>query len=355
MTAIFLKTFRNSLNKIILTAYTYLQKKFRAFLNVFKSNELMDCKTRIEEQNQEILLLSKELFNKNEEIYTVEQVLNIQWESIEDMQTKLVDAQAKLVHSEKMASLGVLIAGIAHEINNPLNFINTGILGLKENLNELLHLLNMYRELKPETIENELPKLKLLENNINYSELISLIHSLINNIDIGVERTKNIVTGLRTFARSNENDLEVFDIRQNIENTLLILHNKYKNRIIIEKNYGNIPEIEGYSGKISQVFMNILSNAIDAIVDEGRITIQTEYSEITKKIKISIKDTGKGIPNAIIHKIFEPFYTTKQTGEGVGLGLSITYSIIKEHNGDIIVNKNNSEGTEFIITLPLKQ
>jgi len=355
MTAIIILRIVNSIKNTVSILFSHLKNIFQVAFSFFKLQELEKYKNLANQQNDEIILLNKEIISKNEELYTVEQALNIQWESIEDMQSKLIEAQAKLVHSEKMASLGVLIAGIAHEINNPLNFINTGILGLKEILNDLLHLLNQYRELNPDNIKSKLTEIKQLESDIDYSELIIMIQNLINNIDIGIERTKNIVNGLRTFARSDEKDLSLFNIHQNIENTLIILQNKYKNRIIIEKKYGDIPEIEGYSGKLTQVFMNLLSNAIDAIEKEGEILIKTEYSEINQKVKIIISDNGKGIPDASTHKIFEPFYTTKQTGDGVGLGLSITYSIIKEHKGDITLTKNNTNGAEFLITLPLKQ
>jgi signal transduction histidine kinase len=327
-----------------------LQKKYNNLENYNKQLEYT-----LEERLNEILQLNKELISKNEELYTVEQALNIQWESIEDLYTQLRLAQDKLVQTEKMASLGLLVAGIAHEINNPLNFINTGVIGLKDNFTEILELLNSYRELNKENFQEKMGQIQEAEKKMDYEEVVCLSHRLLNNIDMGVSRMVNIVNGLRTFARSDEKDLSVFNIHHYIDSTLLILHNKYKNRIKIEKNYGDIPEIEGYSGKISQVFMNILSNAIDAIERNGTITITSLLDTQEDKIKISIKDSGMGIPESDLKKIFEPFYSTKITGEGMGLGLSITFSIIKEHKGDIDVKSSINEGTEFILTLPIKQ
>jgi signal transduction histidine kinase len=147
--------------------------------------------------------------------------------------------------------------------------------------------------------------------------------------------------------------LKVANIHEGLDSTLILLRNKYKQRIEIEKHYGDIPEIECYPGQLNQVFMNILSNAIDAIDDKGTITISTLKSN--EKVEISIKDTGRGIPENIRTKIFEPFFTTKDVGHGTGLGLSISHGIIEKHNGSIKVESNVGKGSEFIIALPVKQ
>ena len=176
---------------------------------------------------------------------------------------------------------------------------------------------------------------------------------MIDSIKNGTERTTQIVHGLRSFSRLDEDVLKVADINEGLDSTLILLRNKYKNRIEIVKEYGDIPQIECYPGQLNQVFMNILSNAIAAIESSGIITVSTLKSK--GFIRISIKDNGCGIPDHIKAKIFDPFFTTKEVGEGTGLGLSISHGIIQKHNGSINVISENGKGSEFIIMLPVRQ
>mgnify|MGYP001554909014 CR=1 FL=1 len=192
-----------------------------------------------------------------------------------------------------------------------------------------------------------------LKSKIDYKQSIREINALIESIKNGTERTTQIVSGLRTFSRLDEDVLKPADIHEGLESTLILLRNKYKNRIEIAREYGKLPTLECYPGQLNQVFMNILSNAIDAIEDTGIITICTAKSG--EKITISIRDNGKGMPEAIRKKIFDPFYTTKEVGSGTGLGLSISHGIIKKHKGNIRVNTKPGEGSEFIISLPASQ
>ena len=176
---------------------------------------------------------------------------------------------------------------------------------------------------------------------------------MIDSVKTGTERTTEIIKGLRTFSRLDEDVLKIADIHEGLDSTLILLRNKYKQRIEINKLYGNIPEIECYPGQLNQVFMNILSNAIDAIDDKGIIAISTSKSN--KSIRISIKDSGRGISENIKSKIFDPFFTTKEVGQGTGLGLSICHSIIEKHRGSIEVKSEIGKGSEFVIALPVKQ
>jgi signal transduction histidine kinase len=252
-----------------------------------------------------------------------------------------------------MASIGQLVAGIAHEINNPVTFISCGVESLSTNLEEVGQVLNAYHRITCDNVKEKLKEIEKLKAKVEYKEALREINKLIESIKNGTERTTEIVKGLRSFSRLDEDVLKVASIHEGLDSTLILLRNKYKQRIQIEKFYGDIPEIECYPGQLNQVFMNVLANAIDSINAEGTITITTLKS--SGKVQISIRDTGKGIPENIKSKIFEPFFTTKEIGHGTGLGLSISLGIIEKHNGTITVISEAGKGSEFIITLPVRQ
>jgi two-component system NtrC family sensor kinase len=252
-----------------------------------------------------------------------------------------------------MASIGQLVAGIAHEINNPVTFISAGVDSLRTNLDEVRQVLDIYHRITPENSEEKLKEIAVLKERIDYKQAIREINTLIDSIKNGTERTTQIVNGLRTFSRLDEDVLKFADIHEGLDSTLILLRNKYKNRIEIIKEYADLPPIECYPGQLNQVFMNILSNAIDAIEDKGNITITT--SSANGFIRISIKDSGKGIPEPLRAKIFDPFFTIKEVGKGTGLGLSISHGIIEKHKGSIRVKSVIGKGSEFIISLPAKQ
>lgn len=299
----------------------------------------------------------EEIRRQSEELQLINESLEQQKSQLENTLQELQKTQAQLIQSEKMASLGLLTAGVAHEINNPVNYINTALEGLKITLADFLEIFHKYEEIKIDNIENKLLEIQQLKKSLDYPLLQQGISILINNMQTGIERITEIVKSLRTFARVEENELKFSNIHELLDTTLVMLHNLYKNKVEINKKYGTIPGINCYPGKLSQVFMNILSNAIQAIPGKGEIDITTRSTENT--IIISISDTGTGIPENLREKIFEPFYTTKEAGKGTGLGLSITYGIIQQHQGKIEVKNRSDEksGTEFLITIPttLKQ
>jgi len=276
-------------------------------------------------------------------------ILAEQKEELEVTLEKLTQAQNKLIQSEKMASLGVLTAGIAHEINNPINFISSGIQGLKKINKGILSLLNAYREHYKTVETNE--AIQKFEKQYDYLFLQESANTLMGNIQTGVDRTVHIVKSLRTLTHSDNEQKSDVNINESIELALTILFNQYKYNIEIIKNFGNLPLFKGYAGKLNQVFMNLITNAIQAIPDKGNIWITTGYEN--QWIKVSIRDSGIGISNDIKGKIFDPFFTTKEVGKGTGLGLSIVLSIIEEHLGKIEV-KSIEHGSEFIISLPVK-
>jgi signal transduction histidine kinase len=265
---------------------------------------------------------------------------------------KLKSTQAQLIDSEKMASLGQLTAGIAHEINNPINYISAGINPLKRDMADIESLYKKYEEASNNGFDpNKLKDAKQYSKEIESDFLFEEIKSLLDGIEEGALRTREIVIGLRNFSRMDEDAIKTANINEGIDSTLMLLRNKLKNKIIIKKEYGQIPPIECYAGKLNQVFMNILNNAADAIQDEGKIIIRTWASD--DHVYISIKDNGIGMQENIRKRIFEPFYTTKEVGQGTGLGLSISFGIIEKHKGTISVKSKKNEGSEFIIQLPI--
>ena len=308
----------------------------------------------LNEQKQKISNQYKELKKQND---LIESIIDELSEKNEELTTTLEEnerIQIKLVESEKMASLGVLSAGIAHEINNPINFVHAGINSLMRDFEDIEPVINEVDKLDvdQDNLKEKIQLIKKLKKENYYDDAIEAIPHIIKDIKVGAERTAEIVKGLRNFARMDQDVYEPLKINEGIETSLLLLKNKYKNSIEIVKNYAeNLPELTCYPGKINQALLNILSNAIDAIEDKGKIWISTYLVE--KNICITIVDNGCGIPEKALSKIFDPFFTTKPVGKGTGLGLSITYGIINEHGGSINVNSEVNEGTEFIITLPL--
>ncbi len=264
----------------------------------------------------------------------------------------LTQAQTHLVQSEKMASLGQLTAGVAHELNNPINFISASIKPLQRNVEDLLGLLDKYEAvIEQRNLSGEFSEVEELKESVDLAYAIKETQNLFKGIVEGSSRSMQIVKDLRTFSRMDENEFKQVDIHEGIDSTLLLLHHKMENKISVVKKYGKISHVECLPGKLNQVFMNILTNSILAIEDKGEISIET--SSMENKVKISFKDNGKGMPPEVRDHIFEPFFTTRTVGEGTGLGLSISYSIIEEHQGVIEVYSKPGKGTEFLIILPL--
>jgi len=267
---------------------------------------------------------------------------------------KINEINTKLIISEKMVSLGEITAGVAHEIKNPLNFITGNIEPLKRDVSEVFEIIEKYDGvIKDQQLKEVLAGIESIKSDMDYDLLVDELHKLIAGIAEGANRMKVIVKSLNSFTRKGEEDFILHNIHEGIDSTLILLGNKIKNRIRIHKEFGDFQEIECQPEKLNQVFMNILSNAIQAIEGEGEIYIITGLDG--SKFTISIRDTGGGMSKDVQKRIFEPFYTTKEMGKGTGLGLSISYSIVEQHNGTISVSSEPSKGTEFIITLPLKQ
>jgi signal transduction histidine kinase len=273
-------------------------------------------------------------------------------------------AQTKLIQSEKMSSLGLLVAGVAHEINNPVNFIYGNLRHADEYAQELLKLVQAYQTYYPD------PPAAIAEQSeaMDLDFMVKDLSKLIESMKEGARRIRQIVLALRTFSRLDEAEVKSINIHDGIDSTLVILGNRLKPKpnhpqIEILRNYGSLPLVECYPGPLNQVFMNILSNAIDAIemaIEDGKqitptISIHTGLIDETW-VQIRIRDNGNGIPEAIKQKIFDPFFTTKPIGSGTGMGLAISYQIITDrHQGALTCSSQSGEGTEFVIEIPLKQ
>ncbi len=272
--------------------------------------------------------------------------------ALERANQEIKETQAMMVHSEKMRSLGELVAGIAHEINNPVNFIHGNIIILDNYVKDMLALIDLYIANESSISEDELKKINKKKADMDLDFIRDDVKDLIKSCMEGTERTKNIVLDLKNFSRMEEMVLTQFNIPKEIDTTLNILNNKYKNRITVVKNYDpDVPKIEAFGGQLNQVFMNILDNAQYAIKGEGTVTISVKREG--EKVVIKFSDTGEGIKKEDIRKVFEPFYTTKPVGQGTGLGMSITYRVIKNHNGEINVDSELGKGTTFTIKLPI--
>jgi signal transduction histidine kinase/ligand-binding sensor domain-containing protein len=258
--------------------------------------------------------------------------------------------QLRLYQQDKMSSLGVLVAGVAHEMNNPANSIYGNAKFLQKFMGDIKIILARYMELEfPSDHE-----INTLRTQLGIDNKIEEIDGLVKYIREGALRISDIVQALRNFAHMNEADFQRTDIHKGIDDTLFLLNNKIKYKAEVVKKFGDIPPIECYAGQLNQVFMNLLSNAADAIRDQGVITIETRM-EKDDYVIIRITDTGEGILEKNQARIFEPFFTTKKANEGTGLGLSITHSIIKDHNGSIEFESTLGKGTTFIVKLPIKQ
>ena len=268
---------------------------------------------------------------------------------------QLREAQGQLLQSEKLASIGQLAAGVAHEINNPLGYINSNISTMVKYVDDLFALFNAYERaedyLTDATVKADVQGIK---ERVDWGYLKSDLHSLLEESLEGVDRVRRIVEDLKDFSHVGEAEWQWADIHKGLESTLNIVHNELKYKAEVVKQYGELPPIECIASQINQVFMNLLVNAAQAIEQRGVITVRTGTEE-DEWAWVVIQDTGKGITPDKLKRIFDPFFTTKPVGKGTGLGLSLSYGIINRHGGRMEVESVVGEGTTFQVWLPIKQ
>jgi PAS domain S-box-containing protein len=271
---------------------------------------------------------------------------------------ELKHTQAQLVQTEKLATMGQLVAGIAHEINNPVSFIHGNLIHAKEYIRDLLDLLYLYQKYYPQPA----PEIQATIEERDVDFLLEDLPKIINSMHLGANRICDIVISLRNFSRTDESGMSLVDIHQGIDSTLLILHNRLKGSggkqpITVIKEYGNLPLVKCYASQLNQVFMNIISNAIDAIENQPSpqiISIRTAQISPDSVI-ISIADNGPSISKEVQENLFEPFFTTKPIGKGTGLGLSIAHHIVEEkHHGHLKCISEPNQGVEFVISIPIE-
>jgi len=305
---------------------------------------------------------NRRLARQKEAVQNSRDELELTLNDLRKTHNQLQQAQTQLVEAEKMASLGQLTAGIAHEINNPINFVSSNISPLKQDFSELHVLIEKVKMLFTQQDRDlRIAEIQQYMEQIDAPYLFHEIQELLDGIEEGAVRTKEIVVGLRNFSRLDEGEFKQADIHQGLDSTLTLLNSRMKRRITVYKDYGNLPLVQCLPGKLNQVFMNILINAIQAIEDRGGIYIKTWVANgnssngQSEKIMISIRDTGIGMDEHTRKRVFDPFFTTKEVGQGTGLGLSISYGIIEQHKGQIEVQSQPGKGTSFCIVLPVEQ
>ena len=312
-------------NDLILT----IKEAIKGF---YQEKQLQEQNRLLERHNKELEILvderTKELRLEKEKS---DELLVSQQEAFK----QLKEAQSQIVQSEKMASLGQLTAGVAHEINNPINFVLSNVNPLTRDIDDMIEFINQ----EPSKVSEDL----------KYS--ITESRQLLEGITDGAKRIAEIVSGLRSFSRLSETEKKKVNLNDGINSCLLLVGNHLKEKNIeVELALGNIPELACYPGELNQAFLNLINNAFDAIDEKGKINIST--SAENNQIKIMVKDNGRGMNAASQQKIFDPFFTTKDVGKGTGLGLSVAFGIIKNHGGNIEVISEQNMGSEFIVKLP---
>ena len=336
-----------------------------------ESRELAEAE--LDRQN---LQLQQEI-DERQRIEDAMQQLTLELEHrVEDRTKELSEAintlkltQVQLIQTEKMSSLGQLVAGVAHEINNPVNFIYGNLTHASNYIRDLLNLIRLYQKYYSRPIS----VIQKESEEIDLDFLMEDLPNLLASMKVGAERIQKIVLSLRNFSRMDEANLKPVDIHEGIDSTLMILQARLKAKpdrpeIQIVKEYGALPEVQCYAGQLNQVFMNIIANAIDAIEENysdrpsaettkniGKIKIRTEVRE-PDQIKITIGDNAKGITPEVQKRLFDPFFTTKPVGKGTGMGLSISFQVITEiHRGRLSCESAIGEGTDFVIEIPIEQ
>lgn len=307
------------------------------------------AKKTIEAQNLELNRKQEALAHTQVELEKTLRIAQDSTKSLRKYNQKLKSLQSQLIHAEKMSSLGQLTAGIVHEINNPMNFVRGGIEVIEKNLGIISGMLDEKQQaMKASDADKLLDIQEEIESELEYMQ--EFIPQVLKDILFGTSRISEIVNGLRIFSRQGESETKFSKLNDIINSSLLILRNQYTVVADLKIDFSpDIDEIECYPGLLNQVFVNIISNSIDAIGDKGRIWIKT--IDLGDWVQVEVGDDGAGIAPEIRQHIFEPFFTTKEVGKGMGIGLSITYSIIRKHGGYIDVESSPDTGTIFKIML----
>lgn len=297
--------------------------------------------------------LEARVLARTADLQTLNETLNAEKERMAVLIKELETTQSQLMQSERMASIGQLAAGVAHEINNPVGFVNSNLGSLQRYVDNLLRLITTYAEAEsalPDEISQHINRVK---KEVDLEFMMGDITDLLTESQDGLARVTRIVQDLKNFSHMDESELQLADLEAGLESTLRVVWNELKYKAEVVKVFAGIPRIRCHPFQLNQVFMNLLVNAAHAIDGMGKITIRTGYD--TLGVWVDIQDTGKGIKPEHLSQIFDPFFTTKPVGKGTGLGLSLSYGIVKKHEGRIDVKSEVGKGTTFTVFLPLNR
>jgi two-component system, NtrC family, sensor kinase len=302
---------------------------------------------------RQVAELTRELQQQLEEKQRTEVALQKEKAEQQVLIRRLEEAHNQLLQSEKMASLGQLAAGVAHEINNPMGFISSNLGSLRTYADRLLALVDTYEDIVASLPQNspERAQIAQVRKTADIEFLKEDVLSLINESTIGVERVRRIVKDLQTFSHVDSAQWQFVNLNECLDSTINLASNEFGQKVQVVKQYGQIPDVECLPSEINQVLLNLLINAVQAVEDHGTITVRTGNED--GRVWLEVADTGCGIPPANLKRIYDPFFTTKPVGTGTGLGLSITYGIVRKHNGSIDVQSEPGKGTTFRIALPV--
>ena len=308
--------------------------------------------------------LTKELELQNHLLHQENQERTLAQASLKQALEDLQQTQTKLVQSEKMSSLGQLVAGVLHEINNPVNFIYGNLSHTSAYIDDIVTILQLYQKYYPDPVS----EIQAYREDTDLDFIQKDLQQIINSMKLGTKRIHDLLLNLRNFSRLDEAQLKRVDIHEGLENTLTLLKHRWQTEeqnstITVVKEYGNVPPFYCYPGELNQVFMNIINNALDALQEAVSQSKITDFPKIwliselkDERVKIRIKDNGLGMSPQVHSKIFDPFFTTKPVGKGQGLGLSISYQVVVEqHGGNLECISAPGQGTELLISIPFKQ
>lgn len=308
--------------------------------------------TRRRQMEEELKHNQEELIKKNKEIDESKQGVQRALSKLKSAHEELKASQLKILQQEKMASIGQLAAGVAHELNNPMSFISSNLGTLDKYINRLSDFIRL-QSASLESVKDDavIRKIDEKRKELKLDYVLEDVKILLKESLEGSERVKRIVSELNSFSRMDEEEYKKSNINECIESAITIVWNELKYKSTLKKEYGELPPIKCYPRQINQIFVNLLINAVNSIADKGVIIIKTWHKD--GYIWIAVSDTGAGIPQQNLAKIFEPFFTTKEAGKGTGLGLSITYEIVQRHKGEITVESELGRGTSFTIKIPV--
>jgi two-component system NtrC family sensor kinase len=269
---------------------------------------------------------------------------------LKQLNEKVESAHVQLLQSEKMASIGQLAAGVAHEINNPIGFVNSNVGTLSKYMENMFEVISAYEKAEARVGGNPCPEVAQIKTKVDLPYLKEDIPNLLKESQEGLTRVKRIVQDLKDFSHVDESNWQQANLEQGMDSTLNVVANEIKYKAKVVKEYSGLPDVECMPSQLNQVFMNLLVNAAQAITNNGVITIRSGSGD--DEVWIEVEDTGKGIPPENLTRIFDPFFTTKAIGEGTGLGLALSYGIVQKHNGRIEVKSEVGKGTTFRICVP---